>query len=68
MDNETPQSLDFVVHNDDTLWTESAFKVWWLKKFRGYRIIAVRQVPSESAFGGVKYTRKWLIGRSGRAN
>ena len=58
------ESLDFVVRNGDTLWTESALKVWWLKKFRGYRIITVRQVPKESIIGGVRYTKKWLMGHS----
>ena len=59
------ESLDFVVRVGDTLWTTSALKVWWLTKFRGFRVITVRQVPSESAFGGVRYTRKWLVGQPG---
>lgn len=62
------ESLDFVVRVGDTLWTESALKVWWLMRFRGYRIITVRQVPSESILGGVRYTKKWLMGQARRAD
>ena len=57
------ENFDFVVRVGDTQWTESALKVWWLTRFRGYRVITVRQVPKESAFGGIRYMRKWLMGR-----
>jgi hypothetical protein len=61
------KSLDFVVRVGDTLWTESALKVWWLTKYRRYRIITVRQVPYESTFRGVRYTKRWLLGRKGHS-
>lgn len=61
MDDGPSKSLDFEVRNSDTLWISSAIKAWWLIKFRGYRVITVRQVPRASAFGGVRYSRRWLM-------
>ncbi len=58
------ESLDFIVREGDTLWTQSPLKVWWLTKFFRYRVITVRQVPRESVLGGVRYAKKWLVGRN----
>jgi hypothetical protein len=55
-------TFEFEVREGDTLWITSPWKLWWFTKFRGYRVITVRQVPQESAFGRVRYLRRWLIG------
>lgn len=64
MQDGPAESLDFVVREGDTLWTQSRLKVWWFTRFDGYRIIAVRLIPRETAFGLVRYSRKWLIGKT----
>lgn len=61
MDAERNEALDFDIRPSDTLWTRSSIKVWWLIKFHGYRVITVRQVPRQAAFGRVKYSRRWLM-------
>lgn len=66
MDDKPPLPFDFEVREGDTLWTESAFKLWWFTTFRGYRVITVRQAPRESAFGRVRYIRRWLLGNKSK--
>lgn len=62
MEDEPSIPFDLEIREGDTLWTDSLLRLWWLTTFRGYRVITVRQAPRESAFGRVRYARRWLLG------
>lgn len=66
MDNENGAAFDFEVRRGETEWITSALRLWWLTKFRGYRVITVRQTPQQSAFGRVRYTKRWLVGNNAK--
>lgn len=51
------------VSQEGTIVTGSRLRMWFLTRFRGYRIRQRRQVPEAKAFGRIGYRRQWLLGR-----
>lgn len=43
--------------------TTSRSRVWWLINMRGYQVKMEVEEPRESALGGIKYVRRWILGR-----
>lgn len=66
MNDEPNKLFDFEVREGDTEWITSATRLWWLTRFRGYRVITVRQVPKNTLFGQVRYSKRWLVGNNSK--
>ena len=41
--------------------TTSRLKVWFLTKFRGYRVLSMHRLPKESSFGELYYRDSWVL-------
>jgi len=41
--------------------TASAFRMWWLTRVKGYRVVLVRRSPELNAFGQIRYRVFWLM-------
>jgi hypothetical protein len=41
--------------------TKSPLKVWFLTKFRGQRVFAIRATPALTLLGVIVYSRCWVL-------
>ncbi len=42
-------------------WTTSRVEMWWLKFYRGYRIVCAQHVPKRAVFGHIQYESVWCL-------
>lgn len=47
--------------NGNHVETTSAFRMWWLKNWHGYRVVMVRRTPELGSFGRIRYRVFWLL-------
>jgi putative hemolysin len=41
--------------------TTSAFRMWWLTRLKGYRVVLVKRAPELNSFGQIRYRVFWLM-------
>ena len=65
----------FICHDFDSQWegerpmyseegvilTASGIRAWYLTKFRGHRVRAVRVTPIPTILGRMAYSRRWVL-------
>ena len=48
-------------HQEGTIETGSAMRVWWLSRFQNCKVTEVRMKPQEGMFGHVSYRKVWIL-------
>lgn len=46
-----------------TITTSSRIRVWFLKTFRGYRVLTTRRTPMQSTFGEIYYRNTFVLAK-----
>ena len=41
--------------------TSSRLRAWFLKTFRGYRVLSNHRLPKQNSFGEIYYTNSWIL-------
>ncbi len=54
MSNQTRDGRSLII-------TGSRFRVWWLKRFRGYRVERHVQTPQQKFLGQIRYIEQWHL-------
>lgn len=48
---------------DGSITTTSRIRVWYLKRFRGYRVLSMHRLPKQNSFGEIYYRNSWILVR-----
>ena len=60
--NETREGEDAEMENTVAqVSSQSGMEVWWLTRFRGYKVESISLEPREGLFGRISYKPRWRL-------
>lgn len=61
MASNDPFGDDSYSDPEGTIRTSRRLRVFWLTRFRGYKVSSLHRLPKESTFGELYYKNSWVL-------